>query len=535
MSLIPEPRCSTCLIGRNLALVASLLLIPLCVASLEIRAQESKETSTANAHLNRAKQMLAADNFSGAREELEEAIKADPNLGEAYVHLGMVEYQTGELAKAVQHLRRAVELLPDSFDAHYGLAMVFLRDQRGEEGMRELQRARQINPRSPDAAFNLGIVLLGRGKAEEAATLFRATRTLGPNRPDISFYMVYAELEQGRVEEAHREAEEGTKAFGKDFRWRLGVGRLFLEHANARIALSHLEEALRLQPSSAEARQLLAAARIQLQDPAGALALLATAPAAEDHYLRASALYLERRYGEADQECRQALQAEPDEPKYLLLEARIAQHAGEHQEALNLLSQALAAAPEWSELYYSQGVSYYLLRRYEDARRSLARAIELDPRASRALFVYAATLVNQGKNREGEEYLHRALALEPSNARFYYHLGALLLRDNRPAEAQKAFEEAVRLKQDYAPPHYQLGKLLVRSNRPGPAAQELETAVHLQPDLAQAYYQLSRAYTLLKDNDKASRALAIFNQLKRRQTDEDQEFFEGIRKELETP
>jgi len=143
--------------------------------------------------------------------------------------------------------------------------------------------------------------------------------------------------------------------------------------------------------------------------------------------------------------------------------------------------------------------------------------------------------VNQGKSREGEVYLRRALALEPSNARFHYHLGALLLRDNRPAEAQKAFEEAVRLKYDFAPPHYQLGKLLVRSNHPGPAAQELETAVHLQPDLAQAYYQLSRAYTLLKENDKASRALASFNQLKKQQTDEDQEFLEGIRKEVEAP
>jgi tetratricopeptide (TPR) repeat protein len=408
-----------------------------------------------------------------------------------------------------------------------------LRQRKTEEGTRELQRARQINPRHPDAAYNLGIVLLGQGKAEEAAALFRETRALGPNRPDVNFYVVYAELEQGHFEEASREAAEGAKIFGKDFQWRSGVGRLFLEHGQARIALPHLDGAFRLQPDSAEARRLLAAARIQLRDPTGALAALPTPLTAEDHYLRASALYLERRFHEADQESRLALKAEPQEPKYLLLEARIAQRAGEHQDALNLLTQAVAAAPEWSEPYYSQGVSYYLQRRYEDARRSLARAIELNPRSSRALFVYAATLVNQGKNREGEEYLHRALALEPSNARFHYHLGALLLRDNRPAEAQKAFEEAVRLNYDFAPPHYQLGKLLVRSNHPGAAAQELETAVHLQPDLAQAYYQLSRAYALLKENDKASRALASFNQLKKQQTDEDQEFLEGIRKEVE--
>ncbi len=498
-------------------------------------AQQARRETGAQAHLDRAKRMLASDDFPGARAELERALKANPGLADAYLNLGMVEYHLGDTAKAIPHLHRATELLPESFEAHYGLALAYLRARNTGEGIRELERARQINPRHPDAAYNLGIVLLGQGKAEEAARLFSETRQLKPDRPDVSFYVVYAALENRRFEEAEREANERAKVFGKDFQWRSGVGRLFLEHGRARDALPHLEEAVSLQPDSTEMRRLLAAARIELHNPAGALEALQNPQTAEDHYLRASALYLLRKYPEAQREAQQALQAEPRQAKYLLLAAQLAQRAGKHQDALDLLAQAVAAAPEWPEPYYSQGVSYYLQRRYEDARQSLRRAMDLDPQSSRALFVYAATLVNQGKNKEGEGYIQRALALDPSNARFRYHLGALLLRDNRPAEAQEAFEEAVRLKSDFAPPHYQLGKLLVRENHPGPAVDELETAIGLQPDLAQAYYQLSRAYTMLGQNDKASNALTSFNQLKKQQTDDDQEFLEGLRKDLEAP
>ena len=138
-----------------------------------------------------------------------------------------------------------------------------------------------------------------------------------------------------------------------------------------------------------------------------------------------------RRFREAAEESREAVESAPREPKYLLLEARLAQRAGHHAEALAFLKRAIAESPQWSELFYSRGVSYYLLRRYEDARQSLDQALQLEPNSSRALFVYAATLVNQGKYPAAEQYLHRALAVEPSNARFQYHLGALLPDDAR--------------------------------------------------------------------------------------------------------
>src|SRR5262249_6808445 len=99
-------------------------------------------------------------------------------------------------------------------------------------------------------------------------------------------------------------------------------------------------------------------------------------------------------------------------------------------------------------------------------------------------------------------------------ARFRFHLGAVLLRDNRPIEAQKEFEKSIQLRPDFAPSHYQLGKLIVDRD-PVTARVELEDAVRCDPSLAQAYYQLGRAYVKLGQKDKAERAFASFNSLKK--------------------
>ena len=194
--------------------------------------------------------------------------------------------------------------------------------------------------------------------------------------------------------------------------------------------------------------------------------------AAEDFFLRASAFYVLHQPVEADDACREALRMTPREPRYTLLRAQIRQFVGQHQAALELLHQAIEEAPDWAEPYYSAGVSYYLERRYAEARQSLEQAIQRDPHSARSLFLCAATLVNDGKNREGEKYLRQAIALEPRNARFEYHLGVLLLRDNRSEEAPEAFKRALALDPAYGLPHYQLGKLLVKQNQPAAAAQD---------------------------------------------------------------
>ena len=518
--------------GRRWAAATLALLLAASLTAAQV-GEKPREASTARAHLQAGQRALEAHNLPDAKAQFELALRADPNLAKAHVALGIAEFQSGDNARAIGHYRRALELQPNAFSVHYNLALAYLREKDMKNGLAELERATALNPRHADAAYNLGLVLLELGRPAEARRRLRQARALESSRPDIAFNLIRVELETRRLEGARQEANAAARTFGNDPQWRAAVGNLFLEHGQPAEAAEHLAAALTLQPEAVEIRRKLAAARLEAHDPAGAVTVLGAPTSPEDHYLLASAHFLLRHLVEAEQESRLALAQEPREPRYLLLRARIGQRLGEHAAALEILRQVSELATKWSEPHYSAGVSYYLQRRYAEARASLGRALELDPRSARALFLYAATLVNEGKNRDGEAYMHRAIALEPSNARFRYHLGALLLRDNRPLEARQAFAESIRLKPDFAPPHYQLGKLLARANQLEPAARELEIAIRYQPDLAEAYYQLSRVYARLGENAKSQRALVAFSQLKKEAADESSEFMEEVRKQLE--
>lgn len=522
-------------LGSGLLVVAFTLLLGATVGIPAPTQSNKSAVKSAGAsetpYLRKAQQALDAHNLAEAKTQLELALRADPKSADALLMLGFVEFQSGDTPQAIEHFERGLKLNPESFSGHYNLALAHLRQKDVAAGLHELERAVALNPQHAGAAYNLGLVLLEMGRPEEALTQLHRAKALGPEGADVSVNIARAELALHHVEEAKREADLAAKTFGNDPSWQATMGRLFLEHGQPQPALAHLTEAFRLQPSEIQVRRLLASAQLATGNPAAVLALIPAPESAEDHYLLAGALYLQRQLQEADEESRLASERDPQDSRILVLRARIRQLLGQHDAALELLKKASELTPQWSEPCYSAAVSYYLQRRYAEAQRSLDRALELDPNSVRALFLYAASLVNEGKNRQGEEFLRRAIELEPDNARFYYHLGALRLRDDRWSEATESFEKAAQLKPDYALPHYQLGKLLLRSNHPQAAVRELETAVRLQPDLAQAYYQLSRAYTLLGETGKSEQSLAAFAKLKQQELDEDKQMMEEVQRQ----
>ena len=83
------------------------------------------------------KQQRGEPDFAERETELQKAIGIDPRLGDAYLKLGLLDEEKGELAKAVVSLEKAVEYTPLPDEAHLRLAQVYRRMGETEKARKE--------------------------------------------------------------------------------------------------------------------------------------------------------------------------------------------------------------------------------------------------------------------------------------------------------------------------------------------------------------------------------------------------------------
>jgi len=71
------------------------------------------------------KQRRGQRDFAARQAELQKAITIDPRLGDAYLKLGVLSGEKGELPKAVASLQKAIEFTPLPDEAHLRLAQIY--------------------------------------------------------------------------------------------------------------------------------------------------------------------------------------------------------------------------------------------------------------------------------------------------------------------------------------------------------------------------------------------------------------------------
>ena len=88
--------------------------------------------------------------FAARDAELQKAIAIDPRLGEAYLKLGVLYGEKGELAKAVASLQKAVEYTPLPDEAHLRLAQVYRRMGETEKALKESELYAEVSKKKKE-------------------------------------------------------------------------------------------------------------------------------------------------------------------------------------------------------------------------------------------------------------------------------------------------------------------------------------------------------------------------------------------------
>ncbi len=439
------------------------------------------------AYFLRSRHRAQQGQYADAIARLQQILKADSEFLPAERLLGTVQYLNGNFEQAAMHIQRVVSRGADPFLSRL-LAELRLRQNKPEEA---LQTLLPMMRESPGAAFDQGLLVLAgqasltlgdhggageyfrrgqeqfpdderfrlgeisarlaSGDTATARTMLASLRASTANRLALDYLGVVTELAERKFPAAEA-LEKRLVDENPDVTWsHLLLATVHVAQEEFDAARREFERVMQMEPANKEALINLARLDFRAGDDVGGEARLQQVIEADPDDFRPRLLLSEahlvaRRYNQALDQARAAMQLAPDSPV-----------------TLNLLARASAANGRW-----------------DTARESFARITLLDPKNPRAWLNLARATVAAGKSSGVPDSLLTAMALAPRDPVVLMTAGDLHVELRDIPKALESYRTAWRIE-----PSGDVAIRLCRAElakRTGDVCAELRTWVTNQPD-----------------------------------------------------
>jgi tetratricopeptide (TPR) repeat protein len=461
-------------------------------------------------HLELGMALVDTQRYEDAIAPLELAAAAEPGDARTLYYLGRAQLGVGRAEPAAASLAKALERTRERGSAeqqrviHNQLGQALRQLGRDDEAATHFAEAQRLSAQSSQSARDQlsrqeaevqgeadalagGAPLVelsplaALGASERAELDRRVTDALARSHLNLGVMLARADR-FARAAEQFQFAADVAPDFPQA---QSSLGIAWFNARRYEAAGAALARALAADPGDADIKRMLAMARLNTQDYAGAAELLHGDPELErDASLRFA-------YGLALSRSGQTERAE-EVFKTLLRE-------GEQAELAVLLGKAHAQMGDFKE-----------------AIASFERAIALRPDVAEAQGALGVIYFKQGRLDEAEKALRAELARSAGDVQSRLNLAQVLESSQRPEEALPLLRDVLEARPDFADARYLLGKILLAQGATAEAIAQLEAATRLAPDEANAHYQLARAYTSLGRAEDAQREFEVFRQIKAR-------------------
>ncbi len=155
--------------------------------------------------------------FSPARQAALEALKRDPNLGEAHAGLGWIHFVFDwDWTRAEGEFKRGIQLSPNSRDTHGPYANFLRCMRRVEEARTHIERSLAADPLSPLELSEAAMVYLYLGDAQKAGRVMQEAFALNPEFPPSVWGVAALRADAGKYAEAIEALEQATRVARPD-------------------------------------------------------------------------------------------------------------------------------------------------------------------------------------------------------------------------------------------------------------------------------------------------------------------------------
>ncbi|MCM8738533.1 PEP-CTERM system TPR-repeat protein PrsT [Azospirillum sp. A1-3] len=395
-------------------------------------------------YLEAARVDLLRNRREEARRMLEEALRRDAGLADAWLLKGDLLVRAGDLSAGLDALAQGRQAVPKDVRLPLARAMVLIQAGRGGEAEDDVRHAVALAPAHPMTILVQAAQALATGKAEEADRLYTQIEGQMANSPQADMIGGLIKAQRGQPVQAEMLLSRAIAAVPDRQDIQRLVAELRLTIGNHHGAIDLLSSLLDKEPDDAVLRRQLASAYLRAGDYANASAAfrrLAQRPGPLGaEAARALAVLDARSAGEAP------LASGPSPLDGLLIADLLSSH--QYDQALDKARALTEAAPASAEAFNLLGSVQMGQGDEAAAVVSFTRALELatdfPPAAAGLVRAYG----RMGKAGEAEAFLVTRLAADPdlkgTNAEALVRLYTqLMIEQNRRADAIALLERAV--------------------------------------------------------------------------------------------
>lgn len=309
-----------------------------------------------------------------------QVLEREPRHANALNLLGLIGWQSGRYAEALEYLRKAVEIDPQQAAIHGNLAEAYRGLGMYAEGIASYQQAAKLQPGVPVVHYNLGTMYQQAGRSREAAGELERTVQLQPDFAAAWHALGMLRQQLGEPQLAAECFERAIAAMPGEVLGYLSLGDLYKRQGDLQAAAAAYSRAAAAQPDSAEAQFGLGNIHQLQQDWPPAIASY-----------------------------RKAIELRAEYPEAWCNLGNALRESGQLDEALVALRRAVEQQPDMAAAVSNLGVALQDSGQLTEAERFFERAIELDSSRAEFHFNLGTVLKDQGRVREALAHYERSL------------------------------------------------------------------------------------------------------------------------------
>lgn len=504
---------------------------------------------------------VAHNDFDGAIDAAEAAVKANPKDAANYYRLSQILTQQWRLREADAQLDKAILLASENARYHRAKASIMRYQRRMDDAIAEQQKAVDL---STDKAFELTelaalnelagndsaaadnlkqalqqaparqsasqtahlklVQLLSRGKRyDDLVAEFKRAIQAQPDNSTLHLGLADALIQAGKVEEATKELKDSANLDDKDARPHRMLGALLLQKKDYTAAARAYTRALNINPSSVDDLVALGYTYALNDDYMQAETAFVTAIALQQltqsqgnraAVMRsfATLLLTEGRYNEAAlnyEEVARELKNSPTEKQDTFLLSQAKALRDRTAAGSQALITAYADLPDSEKAMARPAFvdSILKLGKYDIALSTLSTAPAETQATTQWMTLQARTLRLKGELAKAEEVIAKGLAAKDDSnenmADAYTEQGQILLDKGDTAGAEVALHKATELNNKSFLAYETLGRVYFKRKDAEHAIEAAKRALEINPYHAQAYLLTGDALLSNNKNDQA--------------------------------